>query len=287
MSTAAASSIVTASAQGIVSSDVVDHRGVDEPDNAHLTLAQDQYMQFNAVQQEQHQQQQQEFPLSVGNPMSSNVGGQFTNQLTTTMAPYSNFTGTVATAAVSADDGTVQWSGGQYAQQATNAAPPGNTVPQFGGSNYMYTDNNVTNQFATGGQLSNITSHNTEMFTSAPPFSHGDTKVPPANENFNLQVSGHSSEQTLSSVPSVSEASYNYSAVATSEQPAGLYPPTGHPMSNSFLTSSGPMQPAVTHSTAGVSQAVPFQPPTQPSTQEKKLSSEKEISKGALSVICY
>ena len=199
------------------------------------------------------------------------------------MAPQSSLPVGVATTVVS-DHGTIQWSAGETTQQMTNSASPGNMVSQFGGASY--TDSTATNQFAIGGQMSSTTSHSTEMFTSAPPFSHGDKQVPPTNENFNLQASAHGSEQTSSNIPSVSEASLNFvshSTTATGEHSTGMFS-MAHPVSSSFPTSLGPMQ---SQSTSGASQTMPFQPPTQPSTQEKKLSSEKEISKGILSTMCH
>ena len=199
------------------------------------------------------------------------------------MASQSSLPGGVATTVVS-DHGTIQWSGGETTQQMTNSAPPGSMVSQFGGASY--TDGSATNQFAIGGQLSNTTTHSTEMFTGAPPFSHGDKQAPPTNENFNSQASAHGSEQVSSNIPGVSEASLNFVShgiTATGEHSTGMFS-TAHPVSSSFPTSSGPLQ---SQSTTGVSQTVPFQPPTQLSTQEKKLSSEKEISKGTLSTMCH
>jgi len=276
-----ATTVATASSEGVLSN-VIDHGGIDETDNAHLALTQDQYMQFNTVQPQQEQHQQQlEFPVSVSSRESSNVGGQFTSQPAVAMAPYSNLPSAVDTAAVA--DGTVQWPGSgvtqqlaqQVTQQAANAVPPGNTVPQFGSASY--TDPSITNQFV----ISDATSHSTEMFNSAPPFSQGVTQTYPSNENF---VSAQGSEQTIASVPSVSDASmYNFNSqgsATTAEQPTGLYT-TGLPVSSSsFPTFSGPIQPTVPHSTSSVTQAVPFQPPTQTDTQKKTSSSEKEINKG-------
>ena len=61
-------------------------------------------------------------------------------------------------------------------QQLTNIAPPGNTVPKFGGTSY--TDPSATNQFV----MSNTTSFSTEMFNSDHPISQGVTQTYLPNE---------------------------------------------------------------------------------------------------------